>query len=54
MTVRFDVINGMPGLVITGPRGLVQTNAFEIDGGVVKAIYIVRNPDKLKHLPVPT
>jgi RNA polymerase sigma-70 factor (ECF subfamily) len=28
----------------------VQTTAFEIEGDVVKAIYVVRNPDKLRHL----
>jgi RNA polymerase sigma-70 factor (ECF subfamily) len=50
MTVRFDTINGLPGLIVTGPYGLVQTNAFEIEGDVVKAIYVVRNPDKLRHL----
>ena len=51
MSVRFDVINGLPGLIVSGPAGLIQTNAFEMEGDVVKAIYIVRNPDKLKHLP---
>jgi RNA polymerase sigma-70 factor (ECF subfamily) len=50
MTVRFETINGLPGFMMTGPRGLVQTNAFEIEGDVVKAIYAVRNPDKLRHL----
>ena len=50
MTVRFDVINGLPGLIMSGPNGLLQTNAFEIEGDVVKAIYVVRNPDKLRHL----
>ena len=48
--VRFDTINDMPGLIVSGPDGLMQTNAFEIEAGVVKAIYIVRNPDKLRHL----
>jgi RNA polymerase sigma-70 factor (ECF subfamily) len=32
----------------------VQTTAFEIEGDVVKAIYVVRNPDKLRHLAVGT
>jgi RNA polymerase sigma-70 factor (ECF subfamily) len=50
MTVRFDTINGLPGLITSRPNELVQTNAFEIEGGVVKTIYVVRNPDKLKHL----
>jgi RNA polymerase sigma-70 factor, ECF subfamily len=49
-SLRFDVINGLPGVVITSAQGPVQTNAFEIEGGVITAIYIVRNPDKLKHL----
>jgi RNA polymerase sigma-70 factor (ECF subfamily) len=50
MTVRFDTINDLPGLVMSGPQGLVQTCAFEIEGDVVRAIYVVRNPDKLRHL----
>jgi RNA polymerase sigma-70 factor (ECF subfamily) len=50
MTLRFDTINGLPGLMLNGPGGLVQTTAFEFEDQVVKAIYIVRNPDKLKHL----
>jgi RNA polymerase sigma-70 factor (ECF subfamily) len=50
MSVRFEMVNGLPGLLILGPNGLVQTNAFEFDGDVVTAIYVVRNPDKLRHL----
>jgi RNA polymerase sigma-70 factor (ECF subfamily) len=51
VSFRFDMINGLPGVIVSGSRGLVQTTAFEIEGDVVKAIYIVRNPDKLRHLP---
>jgi RNA polymerase sigma-70 factor, ECF subfamily len=50
MTAQFETINGLPGLILSGPKGLVQTNAFEFDGDMVTAIYVVRNPDKLKHL----
>jgi len=50
LSVRLDMINGLPGLIVSGSRGLVQTTAFEIEGEVVKAIYVVRNPDKLRHL----
>ena len=50
MSVRFGTINGLPGLILSGPGGLVQTSAFEIDDGAVKAIYVTRNPDKLRHL----
>jgi RNA polymerase sigma-70 factor (ECF subfamily) len=48
--VRVGSINHLPGLIVTGPDGVVQTNAFEIEAGRVKAIYVVRNPDKLRHL----
>ena len=50
ISVRFDSINGLPGMIVITPQGPVQTNAFDIEGDLVKAIYVVRNPDKLKHL----
>jgi RNA polymerase sigma-70 factor (ECF subfamily) len=49
-TVRFAVINGLPGIVVDAPEGPVQTAAFEIEGDVIRALYVVRNPDKLRHL----
>ena len=53
-TLRFATINGLPGVIIDGPEGAVQTAAFEIDGGVIRALYVVRNSDKLRHLaPAP-
>lgn len=47
--VRTAMINGLPGFVSREVDGL-QTTALEIEDGVIKAIYVVRNPDKLKHL----
>jgi RNA polymerase sigma-70 factor (ECF subfamily) len=49
-TLRFATINGMPGVIVDGPEGPVQTAAFEIEGEVIRALYVVRNPDKLRHL----
>jgi len=49
-TLRFATINDLPGIIVDAPEGTVQTSAFEIDGGVIRALYIVRNPDKLRHL----
>jgi RNA polymerase sigma-70 factor (ECF subfamily) len=49
-TLRFATINGLPGVIVDGPAGPVQTTAFEIDGGLIRALYVVRNPDKLRHL----
>jgi RNA polymerase sigma-70 factor (ECF subfamily) len=48
--LRFAIINGMPGVIVDAPEGPVQTTAFEIEGDVVRALYVVRNPDKLRHL----
>ena len=52
LRVDVETINGLPGVLLRGRDGLVQTTAFDIDGDVVKAIYVIRNPDKLRHLPV--
>jgi RNA polymerase sigma-70 factor (ECF subfamily) len=49
-TVRLASINGLPGVIVDAPHGPVQTAAFEIEGGVIRALYVVRNPDKLRHL----
>jgi RNA polymerase sigma-70 factor (ECF subfamily) len=49
-TVRFATINGLPGVVVDAPEGSVQTTAFEIENDVIRALYVVRNPDKLRHL----
>ena len=49
--LRLAWINGLPGAVFDTPDG-VQTIAFEPDAeGRLAAIYIVRNPEKLAHLP---
>jgi RNA polymerase sigma-70 factor, ECF subfamily len=53
-TMRFAMINGLPGIVVDSPEGPVQTATFEIEDGVIRALYVVRNPDKLRHLaPTP-
>ena len=49
-TVRFATINGLPGVIVDAPEGPVQTAAFEIEDDVIRALYVVRNPDKLRHL----
>ena len=47
--VRYTFINGLPGFVTMEADGL-QTTALLIDGERIKAIYVMRNPDKLRHL----
>jgi RNA polymerase sigma-70 factor (ECF subfamily) len=48
--VKFGFINGLPGFVTLESDGVLQTTALEIAAGKVVALYIVRNPDKLRHL----
>jgi RNA polymerase sigma-70 factor (ECF subfamily) len=48
--VRAGFVNGLPGFVTLEADGELQTTALEIEGGMIAAIYIVRNPDKLRHL----
>jgi RNA polymerase sigma-70 factor (ECF subfamily) len=49
-TVRFATINGLPGIIVYGPEGPLQTAAFEIEADLIRALYVVRNPDKLRHV----
>lgn len=44
-------INGQPGLLTVDGHGITQTIAFEFRDGLISAIYLVRNPEKLRHLP---
>lgn len=48
--VRIGFLNGLPGFVTLEADGELQTTALDIEDGKVTAIYVVRNPDKLRHL----
>lgn len=50
--VRTTRINGLPGFVYIEPKGAPQTIAFDIRDGRIAAIYLVANPDKLRHIAV--
>lgn len=48
------VINDSPGLVVTIAGAIDQTFSFDLDAdGMIRTIYIVRNPDKLMRLHAP-
>jgi RNA polymerase sigma-70 factor (ECF subfamily) len=49
----FTTIDGLPGYV-SMDRGVLQTTALEIRDGRVAAIYMVRNPEKLRHVSLMT
>ncbi len=48
--IRTGFVNGLPGFITLEADGEIQTTALEIEDGKVAAIYVMRNPDKLKHL----
>jgi RNA polymerase sigma-70 factor (ECF subfamily) len=48
--VRPATVNGLAGYVVREADGLIDTMAFETRDGRVAAIYIVRNPEKLRHV----
>jgi RNA polymerase sigma-70 factor (ECF subfamily) len=48
--VRHGEINGLPGFVTIERHGELQTTALAIDGDRITAIYVHRNPEKLRHL----
>jgi RNA polymerase sigma-70 factor (ECF subfamily) len=48
--VRVAQINGSPGFIIERDSGDVFTMVFDFRDGVIGNIYLVINPDKLRHL----
>lgn len=48
--VKQAFVNGLPGFVTREADGILQTTALLIENDHVKAIYVMRNPDKLRHV----
>ena len=48
--VKQAFVNGLPGFVTREADGILQTTALLIENDQVKAIYVMRNPDKLRHV----
>jgi len=48
--LRYGRINGLPGFITMEPDDQIQTTALAIENGRIAAIYVMRNPDKLRHL----
>jgi RNA polymerase sigma-70 factor, ECF subfamily len=48
--IRVGFVNGLPGFVTMEADGELQTTALDVQDGRISAIYVVRNPDKLRHL----
>ena len=48
--LRHVIIDGLPGFVSIDRGEVLQTTALEVRGEKITALYIVRNPDKLRHV----
>jgi len=47
--VRVAFVNGLPGFITRESDGVLQTTALDIEDGRITTVYVVRNPDKLRH-----
>jgi RNA polymerase sigma-70 factor, ECF subfamily len=48
--LRYGLINGLPGFVTREADNELQTTGLQIEDGRIVAIYIMRNPDKLRRI----
>jgi RNA polymerase sigma-70 factor (ECF subfamily) len=48
--VRYGFINGLPGFVTVEQDDTLQTTALQLENDKIVAIYVTRNPDKLRHI----
>jgi RNA polymerase sigma-70 factor (ECF subfamily) len=48
--LRYGLINGLPGFVSREADNEVQTTSLQIEDGRIVAIYVMRNPDKLRRI----
>ncbi|TKC90851.1 hypothetical protein FAZ69_05590 [Trinickia terrae] len=48
--VRYGLVIGLPRFVSIEPEEVLQTTALQIEDGKIVAIYVMRNPDAVRHL----
>ena len=48
--IRYAMIDGLPGFITIEEGTTVQTTALNVEQGKVVAIYVTRNPDKLRNV----
>jgi RNA polymerase sigma-70 factor (ECF subfamily) len=48
--VHIGFVNGLPGFITREADGELQSTALGIEDGRIVVIYVVRNPEKLRHL----
>lgn len=50
MVAEFTVFNGAPAVYAHGPEGPFGVFLLDVEDGLVRRVYIVTNPEKLRHL----
>ena len=50
--IEIGEINGQPALIIRSNEGIHTVGMIHIENNLIRNIYIVRNPDKLKHVGI--
>jgi RNA polymerase sigma-70 factor, ECF subfamily len=48
--IAYRTISGLPGFITREADGLLQTTALQIEEGRITGVYVMRNPDKLRHI----
>lgn len=48
--LRYGLINGLPGFITREADNELQTTALQIEAGKIVAVYVMRNPDKLRRI----
>jgi RNA polymerase sigma factor (sigma-70 family) len=48
--IEISEINGQPALILRSNEGIHTVGMFHVENNMIRNIYIVRNPDKLKHV----
>jgi RNA polymerase sigma-70 factor (ECF subfamily) len=48
--LRYGLINGLPGFVTREADNELQTTGLQIEDGKIVAIYVMRNPEKLRRI----
>jgi RNA polymerase sigma-70 factor (ECF subfamily) len=48
--VEIDRINGQPGIILKSSEGINTVVMLHVEGNLIRNLYVVRNPDKLKRV----
>ncbi len=52
LLIRYALIDGLVGFISLEGGGILQTTSLQVQQGRIVAVYITRNPEKLRHLKV--